>query len=109
MPRAGGGVVVRQMHHGETRPGRATVTLTREATTLVIKGVPASICANCGEEYVDEATTARLIKTMDEGAGRSKPALKNFPLKNADAADVATTLSQMFGPGQAVGMRSPRY
>jgi len=42
--------------HGETRPGRATVTLTREATTLVIKGVP----------YVDEATTARLIKTMDE-------------------------------------------
>ena len=54
--------------HGETRPGRATVTLTREATTLVVKGVPAAICANCGEEYVDEETTARLIKTMDEAA-----------------------------------------
>jgi YgiT-type zinc finger domain-containing protein len=54
--------------HGETRPGRATVTLTRESTTLVVKGVPANICANCGEEYVDEPTTARLIKTMDEAA-----------------------------------------
>lgn len=54
--------------HGETRPGRATVTLTRETTTLVVKGVPAEVCANCGEEYVDEATTARLIKTMDEAA-----------------------------------------
>jgi YgiT-type zinc finger domain-containing protein len=52
--------------HGATQPGRATVTLTREATTLVVKGVPASVCANCGEEYVDEATTARLIKTMDD-------------------------------------------
>ena len=54
--------------HGETRQGTATVTLTREATTLVVKSVPASVCANCGEEYVDEATTARLIKTMEEGA-----------------------------------------
>ena len=54
--------------HGQTRLGRATVTLTRASTTLVIRGVPASVCANCGEEYVDEPTTARLIQTMDEAA-----------------------------------------
>ena len=54
--------------HGDTRPGTATVTLTRATTTLVVKGVPASICATCGEEYVDEPTTARLIQTMDEAA-----------------------------------------
>ena len=54
--------------HGETRPGRATVTLTRSTTTLVVKGVPASVCANCGEEYVDESTTVRLIQTMDDAA-----------------------------------------
>ncbi|MBI3031634.1 MAG: type II toxin-antitoxin system MqsA family antitoxin [Candidatus Rokubacteria bacterium] len=48
--------------HGETRPGRATLTFTRDGTTLVVKGVPADICANCGEEYVDEATTARLLR-----------------------------------------------
>jgi len=51
---------------GETRPGKATVTLERDGMTLVIKGVPASVCANCGEEYVDEETTARLLKTAEE-------------------------------------------
>ncbi|MEK7838207.1 MAG: YgiT-type zinc finger protein, partial [candidate division NC10 bacterium] len=33
---------------GETRPGTATITLSRDGTTLVVKGVPASVCANCG-------------------------------------------------------------
>ncbi len=54
--------------HGETRPGQATVTLERNGTTLVIKGVPANVCANCGEEYVDEGITAKLLKTADEAA-----------------------------------------
>jgi YgiT-type zinc finger domain-containing protein len=53
---------------GETRPGNATITLEREGTTLVIKGVPADVCANCGEEYVDETITARLLKTAEEAA-----------------------------------------
>ncbi|BFU90997.1 MAG: hypothetical protein NTAFB01_21840 [Nitrospira sp.] len=52
--------------HGETRSGTATVTLERGGTTLVIKGVPAQVCANCGEEYVDEDTTARLLRTAEE-------------------------------------------
>lgn len=54
--------------HGETRPGTATVTLEREDTTLVIKGVPAEVCTNCGEEYVDEDTTAHLLNTAEEAA-----------------------------------------
>jgi hypothetical protein len=33
---------------------------------LVVKGVPADICANCGEEYVGEATTADLLRTAEE-------------------------------------------
>ena len=53
---------------GETRPGKATVTLERSGTTLVIKGVPANVCANCGEEYVDEEITARLLDTAEEAA-----------------------------------------
>ncbi|MEP6890316.1 MAG: type II toxin-antitoxin system MqsA family antitoxin [Nitrospirota bacterium] len=52
--------------NGETRPGTATVTLEREGATVVIKGVPAQVCKNCGEEYVDEAITARLLKTAEE-------------------------------------------
>ncbi len=53
---------------GETRPGRATVTLERGATTLVVKGVPAGVCDTCGEEYVDDATAARLLVAAEEAA-----------------------------------------
>ena len=52
--------------NGETRPGTATVTLERNGATVVIKGVPARVCRNCGEEYVDEGVTARLLKTAEE-------------------------------------------
>ncbi len=50
----------------ETQPGTATVTLEREGATVVIKRVPARVCKNCGEEYVDESVTARLLKIADE-------------------------------------------
>jgi YgiT-type zinc finger domain-containing protein len=53
---------------GETRPGKATVTLERNVTTLVIKNVPADICRNCGEEYVSSETTALLLRTAEEAA-----------------------------------------
>lgn len=52
--------------HGETHSGKATVTLERNGTTLVIKDVPAQVCANCDEEYVAEEITARLLKAAEE-------------------------------------------
>ncbi len=54
--------------NGETRPGTATVTLERDGATVVIKGVPARVCRNCGEEYVEEGITAHLLKTAEEAA-----------------------------------------
>ena len=54
--------------HGETTPGTAAVTLTRDAMTLVLKGVPAQVCDNCGEEYVDEETTDRILALAEEAA-----------------------------------------
>jgi len=51
---------------GETRSGKVSVTLERDKMTLVIKGVPARVCANCGEEYLDEATTTKLLRTAEE-------------------------------------------
>lgn len=45
---------------GETKPGKATVTLERGGGILVIRGVPADICENCGEEYVQDQEAARL-------------------------------------------------
>lgn len=52
--------------NGETQPGTATITLEREGATVVIKGVPARVCQNCGEEYVEEAITAHVLKTAEE-------------------------------------------
>ena len=52
--------------HGETSPGTATVTLERGASTLVVKDVPAQVCENCGEEYVDEQVAARLLREAEE-------------------------------------------
>ena len=51
---------------GETEPGKATVTLERDGLTLVVKGVPADICRNCGEEYVEEKTVEELLRTAEE-------------------------------------------
>ena len=53
---------------GETRPGKTTVTLERDGLTIVIKNVPAQVCVNCGEEYVDDKTASRLLKTAEEAA-----------------------------------------
>ena len=48
--------------HGETKEGATTVTLERGNSTIVFKEVPAQICDNCGEKYIDEFTTKELLK-----------------------------------------------
>ena len=53
---------------GEIRPGTATVMLERNGMTLVVKSVPARVCENCGEEYVDEDVTARLLREAEDAA-----------------------------------------
>ena len=47
--------------HGETKPGKTTITLERNGATIVFKGVPAQVCDNCGEKYIDEVTTKDLL------------------------------------------------
>jgi len=54
--------------HGKTKPGTATVTLTRGELTFVVKGVPAQVCGTCGEEYVEAETTERLLQAAEEAA-----------------------------------------
>jgi YgiT-type zinc finger domain-containing protein len=51
--------------HGETKPGTTTVTLERGAVTLVIKDVPARVCANCGEAYFEADVTDALLEMMN--------------------------------------------
>ncbi len=47
--------------NGETHPGTTTVTLQRGETTVVIKGVTAEICDNCGEYYLSEDVTDEVM------------------------------------------------
>ena len=42
---------------GDTREGHTTVTLEREGAALVVRKVPAQVCANCGEAYVSADVT----------------------------------------------------
>ncbi|MBI5562367.1 MAG: type II toxin-antitoxin system MqsA family antitoxin [Deltaproteobacteria bacterium] len=51
---------------GETRPGRTTLVLERDGTKLTVEGVPAMICANCGDETVSEEVKAKLLKAVQE-------------------------------------------
>ena len=57
---------------GETSPGTVTVTLQRQDTTLIFKNVPAEVCNNCEEYYLNEDITERLTaqgdKAVKEGA-----------------------------------------
>lgn len=54
--------------HEGTEPGTVTVTLERDGMTLVYRGVPAQVCANCGEAYVDDATTVHLLESAEMAA-----------------------------------------
>ncbi len=51
--------------HGETRPGEVTVTLQRGATTVILKGVPADVCANCGEYYLSDEVASQLLERAE--------------------------------------------
>jgi YgiT-type zinc finger domain-containing protein len=50
---------------GQTRPGEATVTLQRGATTVILKGVPADVCQNCGEYYLPDEVAGQVLKRAE--------------------------------------------
>lgn len=54
---------------GETKPGYVVLTLVRSGSTFVIKNVPAEVCQNCGEEYVEGRVTNELLELAEREAG----------------------------------------
>ena len=50
----------------ETRPGVTTVTLQRGESTFVVRDVPAQVCPNCGEDYVDATVAAELLRSSED-------------------------------------------
>ncbi|MGH9189689.1 MAG: type II toxin-antitoxin system MqsA family antitoxin [Acidimicrobiales bacterium] len=52
--------------HGETQPGSTTLAFHRDGRTLVVNEIPAEVCENCGEAYVDDKTTTQLLEIAAE-------------------------------------------
>ena len=63
-----------------TSPGTTTVTLEQRGATFVFKDVPAQICPNCGEDYVDDAVAASLLKSADAmAAAGTQVEIRRYP------------------------------
>jgi len=54
--------------HGSTKSGTMTATFERDGATIVIKGVPAEVCEICGESYLSEEVSKKLLKQAEDAA-----------------------------------------
>jgi YgiT-type zinc finger domain-containing protein len=55
---------------GETKPGETTVVLNRKTASVIIKNVPADICDTCGEYYLSDAITERVLSRAEEAIAK---------------------------------------
>lgn len=51
---------------GDTLAGEVTVTLQRGETTVIIKKVPAQVCDNCGEYYLSDDISERVLTQVEK-------------------------------------------
>lgn len=52
--------------HGYTEKGFTTVTLERNESVLIFKQVPADICDNCGEVYLESEINQALLSQAEK-------------------------------------------
>ena len=57
--------------NGETRPGTVTVTLERGKTVVVVRDVPADVCENCGEYYLDSPVAQEVYQRAEAAVARN--------------------------------------
>ena len=56
---------------GTTSPGSTTVTLQRANSVIVIRDVPANICQDCGEYYLNEQVARKVYKLAEDADQRN--------------------------------------
>lgn len=56
--------------NGTTRKGKVTVTLERNGSIIAIKEVPAQVCQNCGEYYLDAEMTKEVLKRAEQAVNK---------------------------------------
>ena len=52
--------------HGETELSTTTLTLERSGTVVAFKEVPAQVCTNCGEAYVADEISMKLLAMAEQ-------------------------------------------
>jgi len=52
--------------NGETKNGLTSLSLERADVTIVVKNIPAEICENCGESYISEVTSAKVLQEAEQ-------------------------------------------
>ena len=57
--------------NGATHPGTVTVTLERGKTVVVVRDVPADVCENCGEYYLDSPVAQEVYQRADAAVARN--------------------------------------
>lgn len=56
--------------HGKTQLGLVTVTLERANCIVILKQVPAAICDNCGEYYLSESVTEKVLSKAEDAVNK---------------------------------------
>ena len=51
---------------GNKAPGQTTFTADLGTGLVVVRRVNATVCTQCGEEWIDDATSSRLEKVVNE-------------------------------------------
>ena len=59
--------------NGQLEEKKVNYVVDLDSTIIIVKGVPAKVCKECGEQYFDDETTEKLEKIVDN--------LKNFSVE----------------------------
>jgi YgiT-type zinc finger domain-containing protein len=51
--------------NGDTEEGLTTIILEKNNSTVIFKKVPAMVCDNCGEKYLDGIITKNILKNAN--------------------------------------------
>ena len=55
---------------GGIAPGKTTVKVQRGETLVIIKDVPADVCQDCGEAYLDGNVARKIEQQVEEAVAR---------------------------------------
>lgn len=55
---------------GRMKPGKTDLTLRRDRSVVVVEGVPALVCENCGEASLDAATAQAVHELAEREVAR---------------------------------------